>query len=185
MKSVLKKNNLGEINQYNAEQINIINTVKGDYQNGSFFVGFCDAMREIASNKNLKHLDIKLLTLIFGYMGDKKMMIEPNIQRLMGGADYALELGYTKSSKSNITKAFDRLEEEGYLLRDKKTRNLHITINPAMATNTGTKNFTRVWNQSAIEFGNAERKEKEKNYEGEQDWDSNLIDQIHEKKKLK
>ena len=74
-------------------------------------------MKEIATNKNLNKLDVRLLMLILSYMGVREMMISPNVQFLMGVADYAEELG---NRKQHISASFKKMEELGYIKRDKK-----------------------------------------------------------------
>ena len=154
----------------------------GYFNNGGFFVAFTTAMREIAQNKSLSKLDKSLLLLILSYMGVKEMMVEPNVQRLLGVADYSEELGYPRKNKGHVTASLLRLEEMGFIKRDKKRKDLHILINPAMAYNGKTKEYTKIWNQLALPFGNPERREKrKKTEEGTQDWDSHLLDDLTRK----
>ncbi len=121
----------------------------GYFNNGGFFVAFSGAMKEIATNKNLNKLDVRLLMLILSYMGVREMMISPNVQFLMGVADYAEELG---NSKQHISASFKKMEELGYIKRDKKKNSIHILINPDMVYNGKNKNYSKVWNQSDDDF---------------------------------
>jgi len=110
------------------------------------------------------------------------MMIEANVQRLLGVSDYADELGYSRRNKSHITTSFKKLEELGYIKRDKQRKDLHVLINPAMAYNGKTKEFTKIWNKLALPFGNSERKEQRKNSGEDQNWDSHVLEDLEEKK---
>ena len=65
---------------------------KSHFNNGGFFTGFSRAFAEITTNKELNRLDIRLLLLIFSYMGDKELIIGPNKQRLFSGEYYATDL---------------------------------------------------------------------------------------------
>lgn len=95
--------------------------------------------------------------LILGYMGKQEMMYKANLQRLLGGEEYAKRL---RTYKSHITKSFQKLEEMGYIKHDKKRKELTILINLAMAYNGKAKDFTKTWNQLAIPFANPVRKIK-------------------------
>ena len=159
----------------------IQNESGGYFNNGGFFVAFTSAIREIATNKELSKLDQNLLLLILSYMGVKEMMIEPNVQRLLGVSDYAEELGYSRRNKGHIASSFKKLENMGFFKRDKKRKDLHILINPAMAYNGKTKEYTQVWNRLALPFGNTERKQKQPKTEEEesQDWNSHVLEDLN------
>ena len=181
MSKNLKKFTTSEGGEYNIDKAIFIKQETGGYfNNGGFFVAFSEAMREVAKNKDLSKLDKSLLILILSYMGRKDMMVEPNVQRLLGVADYAEELGYSRRNKSHVAESFKKLEEMGYIKRDAKRKDLHILINPAMAYNGKTKDYSSVWNQLALPFGNAPRKEKIKQ-DQEQDWNSHLLEDLEEK----
>ena len=168
---------------YNIDKAIFIQQETGGYfNNGGFFVAFTSAIREIARNKSLSKLDKSLLLLILSYMGVKEMMVEANVQRLLGVADYAEELGYSRKNKGHIASSFEKLEEVGFIKRDKKRKDLHILINPAMAYNGKTKEYSNVWNQLAMDFGNSKRQEKGNKPEEEQDWDSHLLEDLEQKK---
>jgi hypothetical protein len=119
-------------------------------------------------------------------MGEKEMMITPNRQRLLTMDVYAKEMGFSKSTRSHVNNSFNKLEQMGYFKRDKGNKSLELMINPAMAYSGKTREYTMVWNQTAIEFGNTPRKLRENNQEdGEQEWDSHLIDDIKKKRTMK
>lgn len=180
----IQKTTTNQINSGNVhfdKAIFIQNESGGYFNNGGFFTAFSAAIIEIAQNKGLTMMDVRLLILIIGYMGDKRMMIEPNRQRLLGVSDYAEELGFSRSNKGHISKSFIKLEEMGYFKRDKNRKELVIMINPALAYNGKTKDFTTVWNQLAVDFGNPERKQKIAEEDKDQDWNSDLERSLHEK----
>lgn len=157
----------------------IQNESGGYFNNGGFFTGFSKAFKELSQNKNLGARDIKLLLLIMSYMGEKEMMITPNRQRLLTMDVYAKEMGI--KSRQDVNSSFIKLEEMGYFKRDKGDKSLELMINPAMAYSGKTKEYTMVWNQLAVDFANPPRRIKAENEEGEQDWESHLIDDIRAK----
>lgn len=161
-------------NVYNIDKAILING-QNYFNNGGFFTGFAKAFLEIATNKELNKLDLKLLILLVSYMGEKEMMLSANRQRLLTTTQYALVLS---SHRSKISPALQNLEREGYIKKNKTTRELEIIINPDMAYNGRTKEFTTIWNQMAIDFGLKPRKEEDKPPEEEQDWDSHLLEDI-------
>jgi len=165
-----------------AERVTISKKDPGYFNNGSFITAFCGALEELAKDRDLKPLDKSFLLLIWAYMGDTKHMKSPNIQVLHVGELYAEELG---TKQPNIVKSFKRLEELGYIKRNKKSREMEILINPSAAYNGKTKDYSKTWNQLAIDFGLSERKEKNLSRETEgQDWNSSVELEL-EKKTMK
>lgn len=154
--------------------LTIYKNEKSYYNNGGFFTSFSDTFIEIAKNKNLNKLDYKLLILLLGYMGDKEVMIRPNTQHLFRLKYYAEDLN---TKQPHIVRSFQKLEEMGYIKRNKQRKELIILINPAMAYNGKAKDFTKIWNQLSIPFGNPARKVE--NVEtGHQDWNSHLLNDL-------
>lgn len=161
----------GQDRKFEIDKAIFIQNESGSLNNGSFCIAFSKAILEIAQNKALTKLDVRLMMLIIGYMGDQMMMFSPNVQKLMGVQDYADDL---QIDKSKISHAFKHLEEAGYIKRDKRKRDLHILINPDVAYNGRFKDFTKVWNQLALPFGNEERKHNENLKNEYQDFSSSL-----------
>lgn len=174
----ISDSNQDEETTYTAERITITKKESGYFNNGGFFTSFSDAFKEIVLNKDLNKLNLRLLLLILSYMGEKKMMKEPNVQFLMGVQDYSDIL---VSHKSNITKSFQKLEELGYIRRDKRRKDIHILINPNLAYNGKTKDYTKIWNENADLFGNPVRILKPKEPPIKQDWNSSLFDDLKDK----
>lgn len=155
-----------------AERVTISKKDPGYFNNGSFITAFCDALESLAKDKNLYSLDRRLLLLIWAYMGDQNHMRSSNIQTLYVGEKYADELG---SKQPHIAKSFKRLEELGYIKRNKKYREMEILINPSTAYNGKTKDYTKVWNELSENFSLSERKLEENTEEFEgQDWNSSV-----------
>ena len=140
----------------NIDKAIFIGNGGGYFNNGGFFTGFSQAFKEIVENKDLGLRDIRLLLLIMSYMGEKEMMITSNRQRLLDMKVYAKEIGL--KSRSDVNKSFLKLEEMGYFKRDKGDKSLELMVNPAMAYSGKTRDFSMVWNELAIPFGNKKKK---------------------------
>lgn len=161
--------------QYNAEKIQIINNINGSYGiDKRFFVGFCNAFIEIASNPNLGKIEMNLICLILGLMGKDEEMLSPNKQVLRDGSWYAKQLN---TYQPHISKAFKVLEDNGYIKRC--SRLINILINPEFATNTSTKKYKDLIKdpQYALPFGLEIKEpltEQEQEKLTKQDWESSV-----------
>ena len=143
--------NDGETQKIEAEiaKLTIYKNQRGYFNNGGFTTVFTDKMIEIATDKNLKSLDRRLLELIIGYMGKEGMMYRANVQRLLGGHDYAKIL---HTRQPHIVKSFKKLEELMYIKRDKKRKELTILINPDLAYNGATKEYQNTRKKMKSDF---------------------------------
>lgn len=169
-----------QINQINVNEGNVIiqHSAPGYFNNGGFFTAFSEAFYEIATTP-MPNLDRALLLLILSYMGKKEYMPTSNIQMLLSQKDYADDL---KAKQQNIASSFKRLEEKGYIKRDKRKKQMHILINPDMAYNGKTKDFNKTWNELRIPFGLEEKKYNKTIQEKteKQDWNSHLLDDLEQ-----